>query len=255
MTSGTAAPGAARTREAPGGDAGIAELLWGLRGRVARGPKPTLSIDRIGRAAMSIADTGGLQAVTMHRVAAELKVTKMALYRYVTSKAELLAIMIEQAVGEPPDLDTVTGGWRPKLTEWARCMWAAWDQHPWLPGTTTGERIMGPNETKWTECALAALAGTRLNGREQIDAVALLSGHIRATRAATVSGTQPWTSDTQRQLLMAHASGYPATAAALASAATVPAGDTREFGLACILDGIGKLIADHLPARKRPPPR
>jgi AcrR family transcriptional regulator len=248
MTGSMAAQDATGVPSIPDRDADLAALLWGLRERPARGPKPTLSLGGIGRAAMSIADTAGLQAVTMQRVASELHVTKMALYRHVTSKAELLAIMIEQAVGDPPGLDAARGGWRLKLTEWAECMWAVWDQHPWLPGTTTGERTMGPNEASWTECAIAALAGTGLTGREQMDAVALLSGHIRATRSITASGTQPWTSRTQRRLITAHASRYPATLAALASAATHPAGNTREFGLTCILDGFGKLIAERPPA-------
>ncbi len=123
----------------PGGDgvrsgqAGIAELLWGMRERPARGPKPAFSIGHIARVAVDIADTDGVQAVSMQRVASELQFTKMAMYRYVSGKAELLAVMIEEAVGEPPDLRSVAGGWRPRLEEWARCMWAAWDRHPWLP--------------------------------------------------------------------------------------------------------------------------
>jgi MFS family permease len=84
----------------------------------------------------------------------------MALYRYLTGKADLLAIMIEQAVDEPPDLERVRGGWRPKLEAHARSMWAVWDRHPWLPGATTGDRVTGPHEFAWTEAALGALAGT-----------------------------------------------------------------------------------------------
>jgi AcrR family transcriptional regulator len=38
----------------------------------------------------------------MQRVAGTLEVTKMALYRYVSSKAELVAVMTEVAVGQPP---------------------------------------------------------------------------------------------------------------------------------------------------------
>jgi hypothetical protein len=51
-------------------------------------------------AAVDIADTDGLSAVSMQRVAAQFAVTKMALYRYVASKAELLAVLIEAAVGD-----------------------------------------------------------------------------------------------------------------------------------------------------------
>ena len=241
----------------PGGDgvrsgqAGIAELLWGMRERPARGPKPAFSIGHIARVAVDIADTDGVQAVSMQRVASELQFTKMAMYRYVSGKAELLAVMIEEAVGEPPDLRRVAGGWRPRLEEWARCMWAAWDRHPWLPAATAGERIMGPNETDWIECAVAALAGTGLDGGEQMDAVAVLSGHIRSSQSAAAAGTQPWTTGRQREVLLAHADRYPAVTAALAGAAAPQARDSlREFGLTRILDGLAMLIGER-PSHRR----
>src|SRR6266496_1701688 len=103
----------------PGERAGSIELLWGLRTPPSRGPKPALTVERIAQAAIEIADADGFAAVSMQRVASHLGFTKMALYRYVADKAELLAIMIETAAGEPPDLGRVSGGWRPKLEEWA----------------------------------------------------------------------------------------------------------------------------------------
>src|SRR3954462_8643105 len=61
--------------------AGTVELLWGLRERPTRGPKPALSIERIADAAVAVADAEGLAAVSMQRVASELDFTKMSLYR------------------------------------------------------------------------------------------------------------------------------------------------------------------------------
>ncbi|MFG2106838.1 TetR family transcriptional regulator [Micromonospora chersina] len=49
-----------------------------------------------------MADADGLEGLTMQRVAESLDVTKMALYRYVPGRAELVALMLEAAVGEPP---------------------------------------------------------------------------------------------------------------------------------------------------------
>src|SRR5919112_272562 len=72
------------------GEAGLVELLWGLRQPPSRGPKPTLSVGRIVEAAVDVADAEGLAAVSMQRVADALDVTKMALYRYLAGKAELL---------------------------------------------------------------------------------------------------------------------------------------------------------------------
>ena len=50
-------------------------------------------MDGIVGAAVRIADAEGLEAVSMARVAKELGFTTMSLYRYVTSKDELLQLM------------------------------------------------------------------------------------------------------------------------------------------------------------------
>src|SRR5882672_801285 len=119
-------------------DQGTVDLLWGLREPSTRGPRPGLTIDGIARAAMAIADADGLDALSMQRVAASLDVTKMALYRYVAGKAELSAVMIELAVGEPPSLVGVPGGWRARLEEFVRRLAEVWHEHPWLPWATLG---------------------------------------------------------------------------------------------------------------------
>jgi AcrR family transcriptional regulator len=248
-----------RKDSTPGEQAGSVELLWGLRAPPRRGPKPTLSIERIARAAIEIADADGFAAVSMQRVASHLGFTKMALYRYVAGKAELLAIMIETAAGEPPDLESIPGGWRPKLEEWAHRLRARWQRHPWLPAITVGHRVMGPKEVGWTECAVGALAGTGLDGAEQMDAVFLLSGHIRNTQSATMAGTQPWTTERALSpavtgLLHAYGDRFPALIAAAGSTA---AGASRDngwrFGLDRILDGLELLITKRASAASATP--
>jgi len=52
---------------------------WGVRARPHKGPKPALSLERIVAAAVRIADTDGLDAVSMGRVAAELGAAAMSL--------------------------------------------------------------------------------------------------------------------------------------------------------------------------------
>ena len=72
--------------------------LWGLdepAGR--RGPKRTLSVPAIGAAAVEIADADGLAAVSMASVAQRLGTTAMSLYRYVDSRQELEAVMVDVA--------------------------------------------------------------------------------------------------------------------------------------------------------------
>src|SRR2546430_15912316 len=105
--------------------AGTVELLWGLRERPTRGPKPALSIERIAAAAVAVADVEGMAAVSMQRVASELDFTKMSLYRYVTGKDELIAAMIEAAGGGPPDPSEGPGGWGGGVGGDGRRLWAA----------------------------------------------------------------------------------------------------------------------------------
>jgi AcrR family transcriptional regulator len=228
---------------------GSEELLWGHRGPPTRGPKPAHTLEHIARTAIEIADAEGLAAVSMQRVADRLGFTKMALYRYVASKAELCAVMIEAAVGEPPDLNKIRGGWRPKLEAFTRGLAEAWRIHPWLPWATIGDRVMGPNEVGWIECAVSAFDGTGLDGAERLDAVFVICGHIRNTQSMTTAGTQPWTTDkqlspTMQKLLNDHSDRYPALTAAVSVASGAAHDNGREFGMRRILDGLEILIAE-----------
>ncbi|GAB3435902.1 TetR/AcrR family transcriptional regulator [Actinophytocola sediminis] len=228
----------------------IVELLWGPADRPTRGPKPALSTRRIAETAIAIADEEGLAAVAMQRVATELAFTKMALYRYFPGKAELVAVMIDTALGDPPA--DLVGGWRARLTEWAHRLWSRYERHPWLLQVTMGPRPLGPNELGWTEAAVAAIAGTGLTGREQLDAVFVVSGHIRNLAQQTLAqATHPSHSERQlgatiADLLTGRESHYPALTAAIADN-TMPDNamdNAMDFGLARILDGIEPLIAD-----------
>jgi AcrR family transcriptional regulator len=237
---------------------GTLELLWGLREPPSRGPKRALSVRQIAEVGMRIADTEGLAAISMQRVAGELDFTKMSLYRYVRSKAELLAVMTDLAIDDPPELESLGSGWRARLDRWARLIRATWERHPWLPHVsewqsrpgavrpTSGERIMGPNEVGWVELGVRTLEGTGLTPAEQLDAVFLVSAHLRATLAMTTYGVLPWTvglpeTEALDKLRDAHAEDYPALTN-LAAADTSRAHNAFEFGLERILDGLELLL-------------
>jgi AcrR family transcriptional regulator len=238
----------------PADDDGIVELLWGEPSRPSRGPRPSLSIAAIAEATIRIADADGLSAVSMQRVAEALGVTKMALYRYVTGKAQLLAVTIEAAIDEPPVLSDPALGWRPRIEEWARLLRDNWLRHPWLPHVTMGDRVMGPREVAWIEFPVAVLAEAGLAGRQQMDAVLLLFAHVRNTLTATMSGTQPWTpgqsTGTLREQLALREADYPAVLTASRSGASPDHG--WRFGLDLILNGLDALIrnARGEPARR-----
>jgi AcrR family transcriptional regulator len=68
-----------------------------------------LNRERILRTAVAVADQGGVEAVSMRKIAQELDVVPMALYKHVAGKDELLDGMIDVVVGEidPPAADGV----------------------------------------------------------------------------------------------------------------------------------------------------
>jgi AcrR family transcriptional regulator len=106
------------------------ELLWGLQARPTRGPKPALTVAAVVEAAVRIADTEGLAAMSMRRVADELGVGAMTLYRYVPGKGELLDVMLDSVYAELP-LRRIEGDWRAKLEEVARENRELCLRHPW----------------------------------------------------------------------------------------------------------------------------
>ncbi|MEW2417299.1 TetR/AcrR family transcriptional regulator [Streptomyces sp. NPDC046866] len=231
-----------------GEHAEVVRLLWGPHHKPARGPKPTLDLDRIARAGIEIADSEGLADVSMQRVAAQLGVTKMALYRYVPGKAELVALMVDAAIGPYPAAKARRGGWREQLEDWARRLLTVFRQHAWALDATVGPRVMGPGELSWLEHAVSALDGTGLSGAERMDAAVLLVGHVRGitqqARAAGPAGNpEAQLGAVLGALMQTHGERFPALTAALASAAQSDGQDQAwDFGLQRILDGLATLI-------------
>ena len=145
-------------------------LLWGLRGGTGRGRRAALTADDITRAAVRLADADGLAALSMARVAAELGNSTMALYRHVRSKDELLLLMSDAALAEPPELPA-TGDWREQLTAWARAVLGMIRQHPWYRDIPISGPPAGPRNLAWLDRALAALADTGLTEAEKMSVV------------------------------------------------------------------------------------
>lgn len=161
------------------GPPGAMRALWGHEVAGRPGPRPRLSVRSIAEAAIEIADTDGLAAVSMARVAERLGVTPMALYRYVSSKEELLVIMTDVGVPHPPD-DDLEGTWRDRLERWALAQLDIARERPWLVEqlAVLGTPALGPSRLAWVERGLAALEGTGLPEGLKVAIVGTLSLHV-----------------------------------------------------------------------------
>ncbi|MEU4389934.1 TetR/AcrR family transcriptional regulator [Kribbella sp. NPDC023855] len=221
-------------------------LLWGDPLPPTRGPKPAMTVEGITGAAIALADTDGLDAVSMQRVAAALSFTKMALYRYVPGKAELVALMTDVAMGLPPDRPRRP--WREALMTWALDLYAAFEKHPWLLLSTVGRRELGPNELTWMDHGVRALTESGLNGGQQLDAVLTVVGHVRTVAQQSLSMPGGSTGVTEEhitsalsEVLATQSERFPGLAVAMRSI------DGQQnkgltFGLDVILDGLEVLI-------------
>src|SRR6187402_646259 len=154
-------------------------LAWGVAERPQRGPKRELSIERIVEAAVAIADEEGLAAVSMAKVAASLGFTTMSLYRYVTSKDDLLLLMqdtvgADAIPGPSDDLD-----WRAGLRAWVAQVVSAHLAHPWFGEIPVASVPLTPNNLLLVDAALHAMRDLPLTGEEKMSAVLLLSSHAR----------------------------------------------------------------------------
>lgn len=234
-------------------------LLWPTERSTKRGPKPKMTLERIVDAAIGVADSDGLAAVSMQRVADELGATKMSLYRYVPGKSDLTALMLDAKMGPapmPPARATAPANteWREGLAAWTVELHRRLADAPWALELSVGARVIGPNELSWMELGLTALSDTPLNGAEQLDVLALLSGHVRSiVQQQTANGeTERATALLMSSIIDEHAARFPHVAMAFDSASS--AGDRDNalaFGTDRILDGIKTLI-DVRTASSRP---
>ena len=93
-------------------------------------PRVPLSRERILRTAVALADRGGVESASMRKIAQELGVVPMALYKHMSGKDELLDGMVDVVVGEidppVPDVDWKTAVRRRILSARRALL-----HHPW----------------------------------------------------------------------------------------------------------------------------
>jgi AcrR family transcriptional regulator len=237
------------------------ELAWGLREHPRRGPKRGLSLDRIVTAGITVATTEGLAGVSMGRVASELGVGTMSLYRYVSAKDDLLTLMVDTAIGAPPPAEHPEDDWRAGLTRWAVGVRAAYRRHLWALRVPIGGPPIGPNNVAWLEAALRTLGTTRLSESEKLSTVLLLSSFVRsevtlAADIAAASGGAPTDFGYGTMLtVLTDVARFPALHRAIAAGAFNDDDDPDayfNYGLGRILDGVGRLATG---SQREPPAR
>lgn len=113
------------------------------RARKHAKPREPLSFERALRAALSLADAEGIEAVSMRRLAKELGVEAMSLYHHVASKDAVVDAMVDAVFNEialpPTDVE-----WREAMRTRAAAVRQVLSQHRWAAGLLESRANPGP---------------------------------------------------------------------------------------------------------------
>ncbi|WP_016700157.1 TetR/AcrR family transcriptional regulator [Actinoalloteichus spitiensis] len=233
-------------------------LLWRTNVPSARRGRQGIDVEDIVRAAVDLADTEGLAALSMRRVAQRLGVGTMSLYTYVPGKTELVEAMVDAVYGELDLPAPGPGRWRDHLEHVARRNWELYQRHGWLAQVPTARAVLGPHAIAKYDHELRALDGIGLTDVEMDAVLTLVLDHVRtAARAAWeaaqtehrsgLSDEQWWAAHAPHLTRVLDPDRFPLAArvgAAAGAAHRAPHDPAHafEFGLIRLLDGIEVLV-------------
>jgi AcrR family transcriptional regulator len=238
------------------GLAQILEAAWGVRDQRAKRRQRGLSLDLIVNTAVRVASTEDLSAVSMTRVANDLGVSPMSLYRYVEAKDELLILMADAIYATAPEPVEPVAGWREGLSNWAWGQHRLLREHPWVLRIPITGPPATPNQVLWLERGLTSLAGTRLAETEKLSVMMLINGFVRseALLFSEVTAAFAGSGSTAHEAMsfygsllskLASSEQFPAVHAALSAGGYDEEGgpdDEFVFGLDRVLDGVQQLV-------------
>jgi AcrR family transcriptional regulator len=199
-------------------------------------PPSGLTRARVVAKALEIADAEGLDAVSIRRVATELKARPMSLYTHIAAKDDLVALMLNEVSGELLVPEPLPGDWRAALRAIASRSYAAYLAHPWmLSAFGRGPRV-GPNLLRRAEQSAAAVAGLRADPADAWTALTIVHewtmGHALHTVTLREDG------QLRERLQDADPGSFPRMTRVFGAGHEQPRDDTFELALEAILDGI-----------------
>ncbi|MFD6550868.1 TetR/AcrR family transcriptional regulator [Streptomyces sp. NPDC058398] len=211
-----------------------------------------LDRERIVAAAIALADEGGLEAVSLRKVAARLNAGPMRLYGYIATKEELLDLMVDEVQAEilPEERSS---GWREALRNLANGTRRTALRHEWLADLLGGRPTLGPNGLAVAEATLAALddladIDTVMRAVETVSsyftgAIRREIANLRAERASGLSRHE-WQRASGPHLTRMLATGrFPALTKAVRDGTDVDTEASFATGLDWVLDAVAVKLA------------
>lgn len=215
-------------------------------------PRPALSRRRVLHAAVELADSDGLEALTMRRLAQQLGVEAMSLYHHVANKEALLDGAVEIVVDEILTAVVDAGpdpaqDWRAALRARILAARGVLLRHPWAPRVIESRTAMTPQIVGYFDGVLGILRAGGFSFDLAHRALhALGSRALGFTRELFAPADQEVGEAEAMAMLDQLADRFPHVAGMLAESAHDPTGSLLwcddqaefEFGLDLILDGL-----------------
>jgi AcrR family transcriptional regulator len=115
-----------------------------------------LSRERVLRAAVALADRGGVAALSMRKLAQELGVEAMSLYHHVANKDDILDGIVDVVFSEI-ELPAGEADWKAAMRRRAISARAALRRHPWATGLMESRSTPGPATLRHHDTVLGIL--------------------------------------------------------------------------------------------------
>lgn len=204
------------------------------------------SREQITDAGVAVADAEGLAAVTMRRVAAELGTGAASLYRHMSTRDDLVDLMIDRAFADlPPPPDT--GDWRADVVAHYIDLLRYLRGRRWIVDGIITRPPNGPNSIRRVEQTLGLMSASSAPGSRKMEAVGVIAGMIQTTAVHERPGQggaldEEFVADQTRILMAVVQDGtHPHLASALADPSPRPpetSDDRMARILRMVLDGL-----------------
>lgn len=119
-------------------------------------PREPLSTERVLGAALTLADAGGTEALTMRRLGQELGVEAMSLYKHVANKDAILDGIVDLVVAEIA-LPSPGDGWKPAMRRRGMSAHQVLLRHPWACMLLMSRVNLGPAMLRYVDATLGSL--------------------------------------------------------------------------------------------------
>jgi len=141
-----------------------------------REERPRLSRERVLEAAMTVADEGGIDALTIRSLAQSLGVKPMSVYYYVANKDEILDGIVDLVFSQI-ELPRADGDWRAEIHRRAHSERRVLRAHPWAIGLMESRTTPGPATVRHHDAVIATLRGAGFSHALTAHAYALLDSY------------------------------------------------------------------------------